>query len=1180
MNIIVITFAVTLLSIFKFQNTNASNTVSLRVYVNEGNAPGEVVADMSEIFGLLWKDRLDRHFKLLNQKIVSSSSFNLPTSLQQRPHAVALGASNGLMTLRRVVDREVECGQAKECIIKVQAVMLPQRVFSLLNLDIVINDINDNLPKFPHKPIVLNVSESTALAEPVNLDAFQARDLDSGNNSRISYSISPSKPFEVQQGVDEAGRPHLQLLLNAELDYETKSVYHLTLHATDHGKPALSNQVTVRIMVTDSNDHSPVFSTSSELVIELLENQEPGIIQTVHATDRDSGENGRVRYFLGDEPQSVSHQLVTVDENSGEVTLVRNLDREVHDGMRILIEARDSPATNQRTTRMWLVLRVDDDNDNAPVINMNFIVDADGQTAYISEASPVGTYVAYVSATDADHGKNSEVEISIKTLINGNFVSSGHFELAADGLIGTGLELDREVQSIYKVAVIACDAGDKIRCSRNNITVIILDENDHTPVFKKSVYEVTLSEADGIGTSVITVSASDMDSKFAPVWTKNENKQLEISLNGKVTYLIESSDNTFSVDATTGEVTLVRPLDREGQSEWEVRVIARDGGNPYRESFCTLKVTVSDVNDNRPLFIYPAVENSTAHATILRDDVIARIQAIDYDSEKFSKVELSMVSVDGCTNLQGVDGNLPYTYFILDTKTGDLRLNMSTTDLNDVVGTHRIIVKASDNGTPPLEMNTSLIIVVSDTLLLPSQMYHEKEDAPSVPGLAISTNFLIIVISLASATLILLIVITAVVIKCKKDNKKIRTYNCRDAESENGWEEGNTDKAQTVNNSNTNTWSKSVVSHEGSSQITENERLSTQSTENNNKQAKGASNRKPSDISLNFPLHVSSGPMLMTSRQDPATYNVTSSMIRPPSLLTTFSTEGKIAQPRLHGLLPHITSHTDGDSGRGDSDPDTGSYDVVKDIDYLPSYSYVNPDSQSKNMKAVVSNGMGSRCTDDCNKYGHSDACWMPSPTKGQYYASADNEVSRSSCYTQPTFTQANSDIDFQREYNRVLETIEETTPVLESTIGYEYEPEVMRQNVRRSICLSRLASESRLLSQSSEPEVYHSGVLSRQYGLWTDEYQKPIGVRPNSLSASPAPSTGPASSHLSGNSSCPSTVFTHCDTDSKTSSNIVAPKPHYLSMTSRASTLPCENNPNMKETQQIISDIDQLLSE
>ena len=58
--------------------------------------------------------------------------------------------------------------------------MLPQNFFSLLNLEVVINDINDNQPLFPTRPVEVNVSESVSIGEAINLDQIQAQDLDIG----------------------------------------------------------------------------------------------------------------------------------------------------------------------------------------------------------------------------------------------------------------------------------------------------------------------------------------------------------------------------------------------------------------------------------------------------------------------------------------------------------------------------------------------------------------------------------------------------------------------------------------------------------------------------------------------------------------------------------------------------------------------------------------------------------------------------------------------------------------------------------------------------------------------------------------------------------------------------------------------------------------------------------------
>ena len=114
-------------------------------------------------------------------------------------------------------------------------------------------------------------------------------------------------------------------------DYETKPRRHLTLTAKDNGVPSRSTHMSIQIHVLDANDNYPVFD-KPKYVLSLLENLEPGTnISRIHATDEDSGENGKVRYFLTPAGTAAS-ELLTIDEESGQVSLKQKLDREKHDG--------------------------------------------------------------------------------------------------------------------------------------------------------------------------------------------------------------------------------------------------------------------------------------------------------------------------------------------------------------------------------------------------------------------------------------------------------------------------------------------------------------------------------------------------------------------------------------------------------------------------------------------------------------------------------------------------------------------------------------------------------------------------------------------------------------------------------------------------------------------------------
>lgn len=60
--------------------------------------------------------------------------------------------------------------------------MMPQSIFSLLNLEIEIEDINDNAPVFRKNNSPLNASENFQPETSINMDQYKANDYDQGIN--------------------------------------------------------------------------------------------------------------------------------------------------------------------------------------------------------------------------------------------------------------------------------------------------------------------------------------------------------------------------------------------------------------------------------------------------------------------------------------------------------------------------------------------------------------------------------------------------------------------------------------------------------------------------------------------------------------------------------------------------------------------------------------------------------------------------------------------------------------------------------------------------------------------------------------------------------------------------------------------------------------------------------------
>lgn len=81
----------------------------------------------------------------------------------------------------------------------------------------------------------------------------------------------------------------------------------------------------------------------------------------VHASDKDEGSNGEVRYSLSD-----SGELFALDSSSGWLTTLVPLDRETVPAYTLTVLATDN-GTPQQTATATLHVRLIDYNDNPPL---------------------------------------------------------------------------------------------------------------------------------------------------------------------------------------------------------------------------------------------------------------------------------------------------------------------------------------------------------------------------------------------------------------------------------------------------------------------------------------------------------------------------------------------------------------------------------------------------------------------------------------------------------------------------------------------------------------------------------------------------------------------------------------------------------------------------------------------
>jgi len=120
-----------------------------------------------------------------------------------------------------------------------------------------------------------------------------ARDLDSGNNSRLRYTTSGDDDlFDVDSFSGE-------ITLRSALDRESASQHRIIITASDSGTPLRSGTMVLVVAVLDVNDHSPVFHVEGYSFRVLRPVPLGAVVGTVRANDSDSGsENSRLTYYL------------------------------------------------------------------------------------------------------------------------------------------------------------------------------------------------------------------------------------------------------------------------------------------------------------------------------------------------------------------------------------------------------------------------------------------------------------------------------------------------------------------------------------------------------------------------------------------------------------------------------------------------------------------------------------------------------------------------------------------------------------------------------------------------------------------------------------------------------------------------------------------------------------------
>ncbi|KAM9414122.1 protocadherin-19-like isoform 9-T9 [Salvelinus alpinus] len=700
--------------------TGVDSVINLKYSINEEQKAGYIIGNVT-------KDAQTQGFAIAPRapylRVISNSE----------PRWVELSPA-GLLLTHQKIDRDVACRQTTKCTVSLE-VMSNSMEICVIKVEIV--DLNDNAPRFPTNHIDIEISENASPGTRFPLEG--ASDPDSGIFGVQSYSITPNELFGLEIKTRGDGSKIAELVVQKSLDRETQSHYSYEISAEDGGDPPKIGAVQLNVKVIDSNDNNPVFD-QPVYTVNVMENSPINtLVIDLNATDPDEGTNGEVVYSFNSYVTEKTRDVFKIDPRTGIITVNGPLDYEATHIYEIDVQAKDL-GPNSIPAHCKVTVNVMDANDNPPVISL---LSVNTELIEVSENAPRGYVIALVRVSDKDAGANGKVQCRLQGNVPFRLQEYESFStILVDG------RLDREQRDTYNLTIQAEDSGTPPLRATKSFVVKVTDENDNPPHFLKPHYQEMVLENNLPGSCLLAVSAVDPD----------------LGMNGTVSYTIVPSEikhmdvNTYVSINPSGRIYSMRSFDHEYTRTFDFKVLARDQGNPSLSSNATVRIVVLDVNDNTPVMTTPSLVNGTAEVSIPRNAgvgyLVTQVKADDYD--------------------EGENGRLTYTisegdrlFFEIDQVNGEVR---STKMFGEQVkSTYEITVVARDHGKPSLSASAYIVVYLSPDL-------NAQE---SIGPVNLS---LIFIIALGSIAAILFVTMIFVAVKCKRDNKEIRTYNCRVAE--------------------------------------------------------------------------------------------------------------------------------------------------------------------------------------------------------------------------------------------------------------------------------------------------------------------------------------------------------------------------------------------------------------
>ena len=658
-----------------FSIVNICVCVDLTYNVEEGKSPGTYLGDVATDSNVM---------KDISSEDLHHISFGL---LQKGASGISplfrISEKSGKLYTAQTLDAESLCLFNKECFQMVDvAVRKATTVFKLLEIKVIIKDINDHQPEFPDKKVSIKFLEEFAKGARQSIP--NAIDKDVGIiNSQITYELKKHReqPFSLFVSKSVDGTSKLSIILEKPLDREIKDSYMIQVIAKDGGSPIKQSALNVDVTVIDVNDNIPIFSEKVYNVSIHHNHEEIKPVTILSATDLDSGKNGKISYHISVKTNEMTRNAFKLSEQTGEIFLNKKITLRKDMAYELYVEASDGGSPPLSSLAKVLIYVINEQN-NAPIIAVNFFSTSKENTVDVSENIKVGSFIAYVKVSDQDAGQNGDVNCEIE---------HDKFQLQSMGTkkyqVIVKTLLDRETEEHHSIIIKCQDKGSPPLKSKRKFSVHVIDVNDVQPQFPRDTFKFFIDENQKSKIPVGTINATDPD----------------LGLGGKLSFSLLPTNKQFVPFRITenGLISSIMSLDHEFQDTYKFQVFVKDKGTPSLNNTVNVIVNVRDENDNSPYFTFPSVNPYNMDVTYYPHHTknITQIKASDSDSQEnaFLKYEIIRGNSKQIFTINQYTGLLSSTHVLSQQDAGSYELEF--------------LVK--DSGSPVLSARTTVYLTLT-----------------------------------------------------------------------------------------------------------------------------------------------------------------------------------------------------------------------------------------------------------------------------------------------------------------------------------------------------------------------------------------------------------------------------------------------------------------------------------